>query len=192
MQTTWYFVRHCQSVSNRKGLLTGQSDSSLSWYGYCQCLTLLGRAKRLRVSRIISSDLTRALRTAKFLKFGHRADLVVTRELRERSLGVFEGRSRKQLKEPGVLEALRTWDYRPAGGESRKDVAVRVLRWLCDLRESDRTLIVSHYTVLRILLDVLHNVLGHPLVEDLENREFIVRTIEADIWKKMYAQIIAS
>jgi glucosyl-3-phosphoglycerate phosphatase len=172
--------------------LAGQSDSPLSWYGYWQCLTLLGRAKRLRVSRIVSSDLSRALRTAKFLKFGNRADLVVTSELRERSLGVFEGCSRKQLAELGMLKALRTWDYRPLGGESRKDVAVRVLRSLRDLEESDKTLVVSHFTVLRILLDLLHDVLGDPTVEGLDNREFIVRTIDAGMWERIYAQIIAS
>ena len=130
------------------------------------------------------------MRTAKFLRFGHRVDLLVTRELRERSVGVFEGCSRKQLAEVGILKALRTWDYCPLGGESRKDVAVRVLRYFRDLEGSDRTLVVSHFTVLRILLDLQHDVLGDPTVEDLNNREFIALTFDTDIWEKMYAHIM--
>jgi broad specificity phosphatase PhoE len=190
MTRTWYFARHCQSLANRDKLLTGQLDSPLSWYGYWQCLGLLGRSRRLHVSRVLTSDLLRARTTAQFLCFGSTAELIVAAELRERSAGIFQGWSKKQLKQSGLLSKLSSWRFFPPGGESRLNAALRVVGWLQRLPDSETTLVVSHQSILSILIGLLDNRSGKSdVTRPIGNGDFIIRTIQPDFWMSLHSHL---
>ena len=142
------WVRHGESTWNRVGLMQGQTPwPRLTRRGRKQAQEAAAKVARLGAQRILSSDLARAFETAHII--GAHLGLAVgkTPLLRERSWGLYEGRS----IELGTLadSSLAADDALPRG-ESRDDVANRLRRLLPDL--VDRTgpaIVVTHGDVLR-------------------------------------------
>jgi broad specificity phosphatase PhoE len=188
----WYFVRHCESEANRQRMLAGQLDSRLSWRGSLQCVALTSLALRLKADRVICSDLQRATITARFVRFGSGCDFVVTARLRERCAGLLEGSSLKALRQNAVMDNLRTWCFRPSGGESRRDVALRALDWLRALPDRDTTIMVSHQIVISALVGLLDSCSPVDQVHGgLRNGKYFRRAIPSDTWKKLYHDLVA-
>ena len=177
-------VRHAQSVGNvadeharargleRLELDTRDADTPLSPVGDEQARALgehlrdLPEAERPHV--VLSSPYERARRTAD-LALGvagldHR--LVIDERLRERDLGVLDGYTRRGIEAVFPEEAARRSRvgklyYRPAGGESWVDVALRVRSVLRDIgaEHDGRTVwVFSHQAVImtfRLVLESL-------------------------------------
>ncbi len=146
-------VRHGRTEWNEAGRIQGHTDVPL-------CDT--GRA-RLRAARIPlayqdfawqSSPLRRAVESAALL--GAR-NLEVDARLMEMHWGDWEGETRPELrKRLGArmrrLEA-RGIDFRPAGGESPRELTRRLNAWLRDMRAGGRGVIaVTHKGVIRAAL----------------------------------------
>jgi 2,3-bisphosphoglycerate-dependent phosphoglycerate mutase len=181
---TLHFVRHGQSRWNAEGRLQGQTaDVALTELGRGQASDAAAGLASCGATRLISSDLRRAVDTAAFV-----ADVLgvtVEREpaLREQSLGEYEGRlSRDVWAEP---DHDRWGDplWRPPGGESIEDVYLRLQRLLCSLAAGSSTssvVLVSHGDAIRIALAVLRGepVTGIPWVT-VANGEII--TVSADL-----------
>jgi alpha-ribazole phosphatase len=183
----WYFVRHCESEANRQRKVAGQLDSRLSWRGALQCIGLTSLALRCKADRVICSDLQRARITAKFIRFGSRCEFVITKQLRERSAGLLEGSSLDVLRENAVVDDLRTWCFRPTGGESRRDVAFRALEWLRTVPDRETTIMVSHQVVISALVGLIDSAhTGDQVHGRLRNGEYFRREIPADTWKRLY------
>ena len=189
----WYFLRHCESEANRRRILAGQLDSRLSWRGTLQCVALTSLALRLKADRVICSDLQRATITARFVRFGSGCDFVVTSRLRERCAGLLEGSSLNALRQNAVLDDLRTWCFRPSGGESRRDVALRALDWLRALPDRDTTIIVSHQIVISALVGLLDSTSPDKQVHgSFRNGKYFRRVIPSDTWTKLYHDLVAA
>ena len=188
----WYFVRHCESEANRRDILAGQLDSRLSWRGTLQCIGLAALALRLKADRVICSDLRRAKITARFIGFGSRCEFLVATELRERCAGSLGGSSLETLRENGVLDDLKTWCFRPSGGESRRDVAFRALEWLRTVPDRASTILVSHQIVISALVRLLDSRdRGDQNHRGLRNGEYFTREIRPDTWKQLYNGLVA-
>ena len=101
--------------------------------------------------RIVSSPLARCVETAALIGASS-----AEREprLAEMSWGAWEGRRlpdlRAELGRAMEENEARGWDFRPAGGESPREVLVRVRSWLAGLAEP--TLAVTHRGVIRAVL----------------------------------------
>lgn len=82
-------VRHGETEWNAGGLVMGWLDSPLSERGEHQCRQLAQRMSRAGLSRIIASDLGRAVKTAAAI--GEACGLGVDYDsgLRERNMGIF-------------------------------------------------------------------------------------------------------
>ncbi len=78
--------------------------------------------------------------------------------LRERSLGVFEGRPRQELRDQGLWSPLLSWREAPPGAESQARLAQRVLPVLAGLPAAGRTLVVAHGGLIRVVLGLLDGV----------------------------------
>ena len=150
------FVRHGLTWYNIQNKVSGTHNTKLSPKGIEQARTLATRLSETHIDVVFSSDLDRALRTAKI--FVNEAKLPVNirldSRLREVNLGVIQGTMRQYL----VAFESGDIDFRPPQGESYRDAARRVASFildaakLCRDRESNTTIAVfTHTGVMRII-----------------------------------------
>jgi broad specificity phosphatase PhoE len=163
-------VRHAQSIWNAEDRWQGQSDVPLSELGRSEAARLGARLGRERFDRIVASDLSRAMDTARAIA-GERA--VEPRPgLREMNLGAWCGLLHEEVtaRFPEQLLALQRGDPMQIGGtgETLPGFAERVLGELAALEGSgdERILVVAHGGVIRAVLFALLGLAGRhrPLV----------------------------
>ncbi|MBT3397663.1 histidine phosphatase family protein [archaeon] len=91
-------TRHGETEENRRGIIQGHLPGTLSELGRGQAEKLAERLKRKRIDLIISSDLARALDTARIVaKFHQDIDFILDKRLRERFLGEFQGKTKEEF-----------------------------------------------------------------------------------------------
>jgi probable phosphoglycerate mutase len=124
-----YLTRHGETDWNVAGRWQGHTDVPLNAVGCAQARHLGRLLRRVAPVAAVSSDLLRAVETARIATALLGVALAYTdRELRERAFGCFEGLTRDEcaLRHP---EAWRAWveeQLAPAGGEQRQALAARV------------------------------------------------------------------
>jgi len=145
------FWRHGRTTWNAEQRFQGQTDIPLDDTGLAQAARAAKVLARLKPSLIVSSDLSRARATAQQL-----ADLTEVAvhddpDLRETFAGEWEGLTRPELEERFGSE-LAQWaagaDVRPGGGETRVEVAARVVaaveRGLARVGEGETLVVATH------------------------------------------------
>lgn len=154
--TRWTFVRHGESTANAGGWLSGHRDVPLTDRGVAQAESARAQLAHLEFTDAWTSDLQRAHHTAQLLLADRTAPaLQVSPHLRERSLGVLEGRDKAQLRADGVMAKLITWDWAPDGGESHLDLARRAVPFLATVDHGGHLLVVAHGGLIRVLVGLL-------------------------------------
>lgn len=175
-------VRHGESVGNladadarRRGagrldLDTRDPDTPLSRRGEHQADVLArhvaGVDEQQRPQVVLSSPYTRAAQTARIVAEAIDLEPTLDERLRERDLGIFDGLTGVGIREHHPEEAERRsrlgkFYYRPPGGESWTDVALRVRQVLLDLAalHADRRVwVFTHQAVImsfRLVLEGL-------------------------------------
>ena len=159
--TIFGLLRHGQTAWNREKRIQGSGNSPLTAEGIASCRKW-GRylaASGTTWQRIIVSPLQRARETAELVNEALQIPIACDEGIREQDWGDWEGRTLGQIKIdcPGKLEELTRlgWDFRPPGGESRKELLHRVL---ASLKRSgaqwpgENLLIISHLGVVKSLL----------------------------------------
>lgn len=191
---TWLFLRHGESTANAARRLSGWEDVALTPLGEEQAREAGKPLARWPLSRVLSSDLQRAHRTAELSLEtweSHRSTphppIERASDLRERNLGVFQGQELDALRESGQVSLLLGWETRPPGGESHRDLAVRALPYLAHLDPVDGpTLLVAHGGLLRTLIGLLDD---QPLEEigrhRIANAVVIERELEPGRWGEL-------
>ncbi len=159
----FWVVRHGETEWNATGRYQGQTDVALSPTGVSQARQLAARLTGLHFGAVYSSDLTRALETARLLAGGldSRPEVVTLPGLREIDVGQLSGKVRSEIEAqfPGYVAALRAdpWHVRRPGGESMADLAARATRTfdaLCAQHPGQRLLIVTHGGVVRVAVSL--------------------------------------
>lgn len=144
-------IRHGPTAWNAAKKTQGRTDVPLSDEGRAAV-----RAWRLpdtlAHARAFSSPLVRARETAALL-FG---SFEIEPRLVEMSWGAWEGRTLADLRaERGAAMAeneARGLDFRPAGGESPREVQARVLAWIGEMAAQGQTCAaVTHRGVIRVV-----------------------------------------
>ncbi len=149
-------VRHGETEWNITGKLNSTTDISLSKKGRDQILSLRGALSHVRIERIISSPLKRALETARLLSRDHQIE--VDQRLVEINFGPFEGKTPQELAEGPLSEAFTLWRQEndpviPEGVEGFREAAQRAQDVLKDLQNLEGiTLMISHGVFIRVLL----------------------------------------
>ena len=145
-------IRHGATLWNAAGRLQGRSDQPLSLEGRAAVAgwTL---PPETAAARWLCSPLSRARDTAAIL---HGRPVEAEPRLIEADWGDWEGRTlaglRGELGEAMAANEARGLDFRPPGGESPRDVQVRLRPLLAELAERDESVVaVSHKGVLRAL-----------------------------------------
>lgn len=150
-------VRHGQTDDNAAGVFQGQGGRGLSALGARQAELVAQRLARLAAgaSALYSSDLQRAVETARPVARALDLPIVTDRALREVDVGAWTG-----LDEAAVAaqfpEEHAAWtaglDVRRGGGERYGEVGARVaaaLRALAEERGEGRVVVISHGAALR-------------------------------------------
>lgn len=132
--TTLILVRHGQSTGNFQEIYCGQLDYPLSEKGFMQAeLTGAYLKENYRIDAIHSSDLSRAMQTAEPTAKAFGLKTVPEKDLREICVGEWEGQNADLVRTEYAEEYTR-WqqdrDYAPKGGESHRQMQVRVERCL--------------------------------------------------------------
>lgn len=143
---TLWLIRHGETTWNLEGRIQGQSESPLSESGRRQARGLGARLATTRFDRVLSSDLGRAVETARLAFPGREPELEP--RLREQSAGSLEGRRVSELT-PAELEGLRGLTAAragggPAGAEPYPDLLERARAWLAGLRGDGVVACVTH------------------------------------------------
>ena len=140
-------LRHGDTPWSAEGRIQGRCDPSLTGEAR-ERLRSFRLPRACAGMRIVTSPLARCVETAALLGAPQ-----AQREARiaEMSWGAWEGRRLADLRaEFGAQMSdneARGWDFRPAGGESPREVLARVRAWLAGLTEP--TLAVTHRGVIR-------------------------------------------
>ena len=142
------FWRHGRTAWNAESRFQGQTDVPLDDAGREQAAQAAAALAKLQPARIVASDLARARATAEALAQRTGLDVEPDARLRETFAGEWQGLTRRELEER-FGDALAQWsagaDIRPGGGETRVEVADRVVAGVGEAlaRTPDGTLVVA-------------------------------------------------
>ena len=149
-----YVVVHPEATHHVEGVVGGWHDSQLTPVG-ARAAVSIAKALRARIPadaevELFSSDLQRALQTARVVGDLLHAEPVFDRRLREKSYGEAEGRPRAWLDQrfippPAVGDRLRHEEGLP-GAETKASFAQRIYAVMDAILESscDHQIIVTH------------------------------------------------
>ena len=151
----WYFVRHGESVANSEGWLAGHIDSPLTLRGREQARRLQESLDDLPVDKAYCSDLKRAFDTAEIALLNSPLTATSLTTLRERHLGDWEGVKIDALRAQNQMATLLKWNGQPPGGESQRQVAHRVLRWMVKQDSQERIILFVHGGIIRAITGLI-------------------------------------
>ena len=140
--TKLILVRHGETEWNDSARFQGQTDIPLNARGRAQAAQVAQRLLRETIAAIYSSDLSRALDTAREIAREHNLAVNVSEQLREASFGSWEGLSFDEVRVKFPQEA-EGWIHdpvmiRPHDGETREAIVSRVRSALHRLADCHR------------------------------------------------------
>ena len=106
---TLFLFRHGETDWNREGRLQGHTDTPLNAAGLAQAEALAERLRVYRPDAVVSSDLTRALTTARIIAGALGVPLMTDDGLRETSVGEAEGMIWEDAKARFGEELTERW-----------------------------------------------------------------------------------
>lgn len=151
-----YLVRHGETAWSKSGQHTGRSDIPLNPTGEQQARALGPRLASVSFTRVLTSPLSRAFRTAELANLG---PLEVRDDLMEMDYGAYDGKTSGEIE--GIRPGWELFRDGTPGGETSEEVAARVERVLTELGITrigeepapgdGAVALVSHGHLLRIL-----------------------------------------
>ena len=156
--TRIFLIRHGETEWNKIGRLQGHSDVKLSPEGIRQAQLLAEHAPFRTFDAIYSSDLSRAVNTAKILAAKFHLRIVEERGLREVNFGEWEGKAISELAEnfPDFGKFFTNPDkVHPPGGETFLECQARVMNALDEIiaeHENQKIVVVSHGAAIRLII----------------------------------------
>ncbi|KAJ5743558.1 hypothetical protein N7533_008428 [Penicillium manginii] len=154
-----WLSRHGESEYNLTGKIGGDSNISERGEAYARALPSL-----LRKSGIViwTSTLKRTIQTARHLKAETGFEKLEWKALDELDSGVCDGLTYEEIadKYPEDFKARDDdkYNYRYRGGESYRDVVIRLEPIIMELERSENVIIVTHQAVLRCIYSYFLNV----------------------------------
>jgi 2,3-bisphosphoglycerate-dependent phosphoglycerate mutase len=165
--TRLLLARHGETAWNAAQRYQGHLDSPLTALGRAQAEALGERLKGRSLDAVFSSDLGRAVETAKIIVAATGHAIALEPGLRERHLGIFQGRTRSEalheFPEEYAQYQMGSPDYAVPGGESLRQRFIenwRCLEALVQRHRGKTLLVVTHGGALNGLF---RQILGIPL-----------------------------
>ena len=169
-------IRHGESEANELGVIAGHTDYKLTAIGYEQAEQTAEHLATERIDAIYSSDLVRAMDTAKPHAERRGLTVVPCPELRETHCGDWEGITFADLeaRDPAEYDCFKRTQlmYTIPGGENLWDSGIRFYNKVLEIAKAnpDRTvLITAHGAVIRVFWALLH---GTPKEEATAKHDY--------------------
>lgn len=165
-----YAFRHGQTDWNLIKKFQGHTDIPLNAEGLRQAAALAPLFEGVPIEAVVSSDLSRAAKTAEILAAHHKLPVQLDRRLREAHFGSVEGLTRDEVVQRLGADSWERWmsmapehmDFRFPGGESKRQFLARIQDFLAEYASKNpqtRTLALStHGAVMRRLIQSCRNV----------------------------------
>ena len=150
-ETTILLVRHGETDWNAERRVQGKTDRPLNEAGRDQARTLADQLAGVPLAAVYSSDLVRALDTARVVADARKLHVTALRELRERDFGTWEGLTDVEILERYPEARTGTW----GDAETREELEARVLAALRGISEDhpgETVLVVTHGGPVRAML----------------------------------------
>ncbi len=133
-----YIFRHGETDWNRERRFQGHTDVPLNQKGREQALELKSHLQRLNPEIILTSDLSRALETAKIASEGMSIPIHISESLREARLGAPEGMLRDEILKKFGEDSWLKWlsvdpkdiDFSYPQGESKREQRDRAVNFI--------------------------------------------------------------
>ncbi|MDO5443992.1 MAG: bifunctional histidine phosphatase family protein/GNAT family N-acetyltransferase [Eubacteriales bacterium] len=165
--TEIYLIRHTQAEGNLYRITQGHWDGDVTPLGLKEIDALAERFRGFGIDAVYSSDLYRAVLTARALTKYNDLEVITDERLRELDVGSWEGQffCNMMYEKPELTERFLTspWNWKVEGSETLSMVADRAVEAVNELAEKhsgEKIAIVSHGVTIRCLLTRL---LGLPL-----------------------------
>ena len=206
--TILLLLRHGQSQWNLENRFTGWKDVELSENGIIEAKKTgkLIRESNIQIDKVYTSNLKRAIDTATIAmeeaKYNHlfsetKLQMIRSQAMNERDYGDLVGLNKKDTSEKYGNEQVHIWrrsfEVRPPGGESLKDVVARVKPYYennikKDLIDGKNLLVSAHGNSLRALFIILDFYSSNTIskVEIPTGKPFIVEFEKDKIVKQYY------
>lgn len=167
---TYGLLRHGETAWNSEKRVQGHGNSPLTKTGKQQigrwAAFLLGGGWQ----HIVCSDLGRVQETVTILNATLQLPVTVDARLREQNWGDWEGLRvddiYRDCAEELAAQVIRGWDFRPPGGESRREVRDRAFAALAATRSvlpTEKQLVVCHLGVIKCLV---YGIAGRKFLPD--------------------------
>ncbi|EIN07624.1 bifunctional phosphatase [Punctularia strigosozonata HHB-11173 SS5] len=153
-----FFSRHGESQFNVEGKIGGDAPLSKRGMQYADALPALIRDNIGDAPLTVwTSTLTRTIQTAAQLPYTK----LTWKSLDELDAGVCDGMTYEQIEEAYPEDYANRdedkFNYRYRGGESYRDVVVRLEPVIMELERQENILIIGHQAILRCLYAYFHN-----------------------------------
>src|SRR3990170_6155251 len=177
-------IRHGETEYNRQKKWQGWSDVPLNKAGKKQAKLLAHRLKHEVIDILYTSDLKRAAETAKVIAKSVNLQLIKTKKLRERNIGILEGVNFQESIEKykdvfGKLFDSSDETFKGHGGESVKEVKQRIKELWNEIRAEHKEKIVAIVThggtkhhIIRLLV--------HDLFQDMQFGNTAITILKKD------------
>jgi len=143
-------VRHAESEGNRQKKLVGWLDLPLSERGLRQAEALRDTLGNLKPERLWSSDLTRAVHTAR-IAFGEPVQVAAIREM---DFGELDGLTFDRIPPEYLTPLMKFGEFQSPGGESMAVFQQRIFGFFDGLPAGEHV-VVAHGGVLRVVGELL-------------------------------------
>jgi len=185
-------TRHGETVENKDGILQGWLPGKLTKDGIKQVKLAAKRLKDVKIDVIFTSDLKRCVDTAKEIKKFHKnSKFIKEKALRERNLGIFQGKNKNEVNWDENRANYNKIDFVLENGESFLIMEKRIIKFFKNVLKNynkETVLIVCHGGTLRVLVGFLtRKNLEYSLKQDAHHNTAIS---EFEIDKKGNIKII--
>lgn len=153
--TTFYIVRHGETVFNVKGRIQGWCDSPLTENGITQAKELGDKLKEYKFDICFTSTSERAIDTANYILENRDIEIHVVKALKEQCFGDFEAEYIKDVFKNGDHFDR---GYKFCGGEDFDDAIqrfVEVLKKIANEYPNANVLIVSHGSIIKHVVNYI-------------------------------------
>ena len=167
MTTRICFIRHGETDWNVGKRIQGQTDTLLNETGRGQALAMAFNAAHHNFSAVYSSDLVRALDTAKMVAARRGLEVHTLPQLRERHFGIFQGltveEGLQRYLAADVWYTARDANYDFVTGESLLQFAERVKEAVDKLAKNHTNQTIAVVSHAGVLETVYRKATGRPL-----------------------------
>ncbi len=151
-----YLIRHGESLGNKEGVFRGRNADPLAENGYIQARDVAGYFDKIKVDKVFSSPLLRAIQTAKAV-FPEN-EILPEALINGLDFGDWTGVAKKKIQDEEPHN-WHLWTTSPEklrfpGGETMGDLLERTRSFLTQLKSIpfDTAAVVSHRSVLKAML----------------------------------------